>query len=268
MSYWNNLNLQIGASPYIQPSVTIHTSGFNNISGMTFERGVTSPYKDSFGYEGEKYFSVSSKKLEQDAKASKTIKELCKKYNIPIKVNIEELGNIKGHLKSSKSLASYILSNLPEEMKTQVNSAVLQEAALLHDYGKVLIPQKILNKEGSLDENEKEIMQLHSTFGYELLKQQGVSKDVLRLIKYHHQTPDGKGYPEIQKDFEYDIASQILRAVDKYTALTEKRCYKEAFTKEKALETISEDVYKEDVGKGYISEEVFEALKEALKNIT
>ena len=253
MSYWNNLNLQIGASPYIQPFVTTTHAPKFNTSGTTFE-GVTLPYSDSFGFEGQKYFSIPSKKLEQDAKASATIKELCKKYNIPIKLNVEELKNIKSHLLNSKSLASSILSALPEEMKSQVDSAVLQEAALLHDYGKILIPQKILNKEGSLNEKEKEIMQLHSAFGYELLKKQGVSKEALRLIKYHHQTPDGKGYPQIEKDFEYDIASQILRAVDKYTALTEKRCYKPAYTREEALASINEDVY--------ISKEVFEALKQ------
>ena len=56
---------------------------------------------------------------------------------------------------------------------------------MLHDYGKVLIPKEILNKKGALTPEEKQIMELHSEFGYELLKQQGVKEEVLNLIKYH-----------------------------------------------------------------------------------
>ena len=144
-------------------------------------------------------------------------------------------------------------------MKHDINLQDIQEAAMLHDFGKVLIPKEILNKKEALTPEEKNIIELHSEFGYELLKQMGVRKKVLNLIKYHHQKPDKSGYPQVDNEFEYDFNTQILKAADMYTALTEKRIYHKPFNKEEALEII----YKE-VENGTISQEVFDALKKSL----
>ena len=142
----------------------------------------------------------------------------------------------KGHLTATRILAAKIYSVLPEKIKAEANLPVLQQAAMLHDYGKVLIPKEILNKKGALTPEEKKIMELHSEFGYELLKQQGVNEKVLKLIKYHHQKPDKSGYPQAESDFEYDINAQILEAADVYTALIEERPYHKSYSKEDALE--------------------------------
>ena len=164
-----------------------------------------------------------------------------------------------GHLTATRILAAKIYSALPAELKEDVSLPDLQQAAMLHDYGKVLIPKEILNKKGVLTPEEKQIMELHSEFGYELLKQQGVKEEVLKLIKYHHQKPDGSGYSPADNDFEYNLSLEILTAADKYSALTEDRCYHKACTKEEALDIIYKDV--ED---GVISQEVFDALKKSL----
>lgn len=163
-----------------------------------------------------------------------------------------------GHLTATRIIAAKIYSLLPSELKQLINLVDLQQAAMLHDIGKVLIPKEILYKKGALSPKEKEIMNLHAEFSYELLKQKGVKESVLKLIKYHHQKPDGKGYPEAGADFEYSISLQVLNAADKYSALTEKRAYHTACTKKEALEIISKDV-----DEGYISREVFEALSKA-----
>ena len=165
----------------------------------------------------------------------------------------------QGHLTATRILAAKIYSFLPENIKSEVNLPILQQAAMLHDYGKVLIPKEILNKKGALTKEEKEIMELHSEFGYELLKQQGVDERVLRLIKYHHQKPDKSGYPKAESDFEYDINAQILETADIYTALIEERPYHESFSKEDAL-----DVVYKNVESGIISKEIFEALKKSV----
>ena len=102
-------------------------------------------------------------------------------------------------------------------------------------------------------------MKLHSELGYELLKEQGVNENVLNLVKYHHQTPDGNGYPEITNDFKPDISSQILATADKYSALREKRSYKDAMTRDEALAVIQEDVTN-----GLIAPEVYKALKNSV----
>lgn len=163
------------------------------------------------------------------------------------------------HHTATRVIAAKIYSALPENMKSEVNLPDLQQAAMLHDYGKVLIPKEILNKEGALTPEEKKIMELHSEFGYELLKQQGVNEHVLNLIKYHHQKPDGSGYPVADNSFEYSISAQILEAADMYSALTEERTYHKACTKNEALNII----YKEVESKT-ISQEVFDALKKSV----
>ena len=165
----------------------------------------------------------------------------------------------KGHLTATRILAAKIYSVLPENLKAEVDLPILQQAAMLHDYGKVLIPKEILNKKEALTPEEKKIIELHSEFGYELLKQQGVNEKVLKLIKYHHQKPDKSGYPVAENDFEYDINSQILETADIYTALIEERPYHKSYSKEDAL-----DVVYKNVEAGVISKEIFEALKKSV----
>ena len=165
----------------------------------------------------------------------------------------------QGHLTTTRILVAKIYSALPAEIKKEVNISNLQQAAMLHDYGKVLIPKEILNKKGALTPEEKKIMELHSEFGYELLKQQGVNEEVLNLIKYHHQKPDGNGYPLIDDNFEYNISSQILKIADMYSALVEERPYHRACTKEEAL-----DIIKKEIEDGIICQEVYDALKKSI----
>ena len=98
-------------------------------------------------------------------------------------------------------------------------------------------------------------MELHSELGYELLKDKGVSEKTLNLVKYHHQNLNGNGYPAKKKDFEYGIDAQILSTADKYTALREKRAYKNPMGKYEAFEIIAKDV-----NNGNISQDVYTAL--------
>ena len=163
------------------------------------------------------------------------------------------------HLRTTRVIAAKIYSALPPDLKKEVNLSDLQQAAMLHDYGKVLIPKDILNKKGALTPEEKKIMELHSEFGYELLKEQGVNERVLNLIKYHHQKPDGSGYPAIGNDFEHDISAEILEAADMFSALTEERAYHKPCTKEEALKIIQKETEN-----GVISNPVFEALKKCV----
>lgn len=164
-----------------------------------------------------------------------------------------------GHLTETRIIAAKIYSCLPDNLKSEINLSDLQQAAMLHDYGKVLVPKEILNKKGALTPKEKEIMELHSEFGYELLKQQGVNERVLNLIKYHHQKPDGKGYPIIDNNYEYGISTQVLAVADMYSALREDRSYHKARTKKEALEIIFQEAEK-----GAISKDVYKALETAV----
>lgn len=231
---------------------------FRSTSGVNIPQGI--PLKDSFSTNPlyDKFGTKSE--IEASAKSNPRIGELLREHKIPMKINTEELEKLKhGHLNDTRVVAAKIYSSLPSELKAEVNPAEIQEAALLHDYGKVLIPNSILNKAGKLTEEERKIMQLHSEIGYELLKNKGLSENTLNLIKYHHQTPEGNGYPVTDSNFSYGIDSQILNTADKYTALREKRSYKEALGRDEALKII-----REDVEKGIISQEVYDALEKAV----
>lgn len=194
--------------------------------------------------------------IENLAKSSPEIRQILKENKIPLNINMKEMNKLQqGHLRDTRVLSAKMYSALPQELKQQVNLSDLQEAAMLHDFGKVLIPDNILNKKGQLSTEEKEIMKLHSELGYELLKQKGIKPEVLNLVKYHHQTLKGDGYPTVTNDYQHDVSAQILNVADKYSALRETRSYKPAMTKEEAL-----NIIREDVEKGLISEDVFNAL--------
>lgn len=199
--------------------------------------------------------------IKKIAKSNPRIMQLLKENGVKLKVNVDELAALKkGHLSDTRIIAAKICSNISDpELKKKVRMQDVQQAAMLHDYGKVLIPKEILNKPGTLNPEEKKIMQLHSELGYELLKQQGVNQNVLNLIKYHHQNKEGNGYPQAPSDFEYDVNFQILHVADMYSALTENRCYHAACTKDEALAIIEQKMEAGD-----ISKEVFEALVKSL----
>ena len=85
-------------------------------------------------------------------------------------------------------------------------------------------------------------MHKHSELSYEILKNTNLDKKTLNLIRNHHQNAKKSGYPFVTQDFMADLNLQILSMADKYSALTEKRPYKEAFTPQQALTIIYADV--------------------------
>lgn len=227
----------------------------NKVGTFNFE---LEGYRDNFVYNPLGVELKDPSKIKKLAENNPKIMQLLKKNGIKkLEVNMEALQNLhKGHMSDVRLLVANIYLKLPLEMRQGIKGSDLQDAAMLHDYGKVLIPEKVYGKKGSLTPEEKEVMKLHSELGYELLKAQGVRESVCKLVKYHHQKPDGTGYPEFDNDFEYGIASQILAIADKYSALTEKRCYREKdYEPSEALNEIQKDV------PGIISQEVFDALK-------
>ena len=200
---------------------------------------------------------LDKKSLELEAKQNVRIQELLGAYNLPVKINekaIEQLKN--GHLKNTRELAVKLYSALPEELKKDVNLKQLQDASLLHDIGKVLIPDNILNKKGRLDQQEREIMELHSELGYKLLKNKFLDEETLNLIRNHHQNSKKTGYPSVSEKYDHSMAAQILSAADKYSALTEKRSYKESFDRQKALKILKNDET--------ILPEIYSALEKAV----
>lgn len=106
--------------------------------------------------------------------------------------------------------------------------------ALLHDIGKIAIPDKILNKPGKLTDEEFAIMKSHTTRGAKILKGISTIPHIVEGAKYHHEKYDGTGYPEGLKGEEIPYVARIICCADCFDAMASKRVYKKAFT----LETI------------------------------
>lgn len=103
----------------------------------------------------------------------------------------------------------------------------------------------ILNKPGKLTPEEFEIMQIHTTVGYDMLTSVDAYKNnplivmASKVCRWHHERYDGKGYPDHLVGDDIPIAAQLVSIADVYDALTSERCYKSAYTHEKALEMIN-----------------------------
>jgi len=107
---------------------------------------------------------------------------------------------------------------------------------LLHDIGKLSVPDSILQKPGPLDDDEFDVVKLHPERGRELLNELGgFDETVRRLVLDHHERLDGSGYPRGLADAELDLATRILSVCDVYDALVSPRVYRSAWPREKAL---------------------------------
>jgi putative nucleotidyltransferase with HDIG domain len=104
-------------------------------------------------------------------------------------------------------------------------------AGLLHDIGKVKIPDNILNKKGKLEEAEFEEIKKHTLYGYSLVKNsKEISEDVKRAILMHHERIDGSGYPRALSGAEIGKYSKIVAIADVFDAITSERVYKKKAT--------------------------------------
>ncbi|OXS59238.1 phosphohydrolase [Cohnella sp. CIP 111063] len=107
--------------------------------------------------------------------------------------------------------------------------AILSLAATLHDIGKVNVPESILNKPGSLTDEEFEIVKKHTVHGYELLKNaEGLHPRVALVALQHHEREDGRGYPHGLDKSRIDPFSAIVAVADIFHAMSSKRPYREA----------------------------------------
>lgn len=109
-------------------------------------------------------------------------------------------------------------------------------AGLVHDVGKLMVPNTILNKAGGLDADERRIVRDHPELGYQLLKEQGdVSELVLDVCRFHHEMLDGSGYPMGLKADQISPEIRLATVCDVFEALTSARPYKRAWTTRDAL---------------------------------
>ncbi len=115
---------------------------------------------------------------------------------------------------------------------------LLHIAALLHDIGKIGISESILNKEGTLNDDEKKKMQEHPVLGTAILQPIKELEDAILGVKYHHERYDGSGYPEGLKGKQIPLIASIISAADSFDAMTTDRPYRRRLSKEEAIKEI------------------------------
>ncbi len=117
----------------------------------------------------------------------------------------------------------------------------LQIASLLHDIGKIGIPETILNKNGPLDEIERKRMQEHPLVGVSILEPIKELEDCVLGVKYHHERYDGLGYPEGLKGGQIPLTASIISVADAFDAMITDRPYRKGLSKEDVVETIGQE---------------------------
>lgn len=152
------------------------------------------------------------------------------------------------HVRHIRMITELLLHRLLEISSRYSITAEQQDmiplASALHDIGKIGIDEKILNKPGKLTPEEFEVMKIHSMLGAKMLHdldniaEQPLLQTAYEIARWHHERWDGRGYPDGLKGDEIPISAQLVSLADVYDALTSERCYKKAFSHEKAMQMI------------------------------
>ena len=116
----------------------------------------------------------------------------------------------------------------------------LKAGALLHDIGKLAVPDYILNKPGPLTPAEFDRMKVHTIVGAEILERVGFPYPVVPVVRHHHERWDGRGYPDGLRGDEIPITARIMTIADSFDSMREERQYRKAMTREEAIAVLKE----------------------------
>lgn len=146
-----------------------------------------------------------------------------------------------GHTARVTSLSLEIAKKLIKKHGKTLGQKFLEDlhvASLLHDIGKIGIPEYILNKEGPLDDKEKKQMEAHPLLGVNILQFINELADCMAGVKYHHERYDGNGYPEGLKGNQIPLIASIISVADAFDAMTTVRPYRKVLNKDEAVQEI------------------------------
>lgn len=144
-------------------------------------------------------------------------------------------GYTRGHSENVANYARWIAEELGFTVEHQDEIYV---CGLVHDIGKILIPNHILNKPDRLTPEEYEVISKHSQYGYEMLNESKHLSRIAKIILHHHEHWDGRGYPKELKHDAIPIESQILMVADTWDAMRSERVYRKAKTENQAKDEL------------------------------
>ena len=143
-----------------------------------------------------------------------------------------------GHIRRVQRYTMALAEALGIKEEKQLDA--IRAAALLHDTGKLAVPEYILNKPGPLTPSEFERMKVHATVGADILKSIDFPYPVEPIVRHHHENWDGTGYPAGLRGQEIPLGARILSVVDCYDALTSDRPYRPRYSREHSEQVLRE----------------------------
>jgi len=144
----------------------------------------------------------------------------------------------RGHSDYVVKITNLIYERLPENIKKKISKVTLIDAAILHDIGKIGVPDNVLNKIGKLTPEERQLIEQHTAMGKRILEP--TSYQLVGDIVYcHHERIDGKGYSKIEAD-KIPLESKIIAVADTFSALCTDRIYRPKKSYDEAMQIIQE----------------------------
>lgn len=215
--------------------------------------GFTVEFRDETEhYKALELFANYNKMLEADVAAkTKQIREIQQKTILGMAQMVESRDlSTGGHIKRTSEVVRIFADEL-SKMDSSLTPEFLQlviRSAPMHDLGKIGVDDSILRKQGKFTDEEYDKMKEHAANGARIVKDvlTGVEDErfvevAVNVAHYHHEKVNGKGYPDGLKGEEIPIEARIMALADVFDALVSKRCYKEAFSYDKAFSIIEQD---------------------------
>jgi putative two-component system response regulator len=165
----------------------------------------------------------------------------------------------RGHCDRLSEMSASLgeILGVPEE-----DVIALRRAGIVHDVGKVAVPDSILLKPGPLSPEEIEVMRKHPVVGEQICEPLKTFRLVLPIIRHHHERYDGSGYPDHLRGAEIPLTARILQLADVYDALTTDRPYRKADTSDIAL-----GIMQEEAARGWWDRDLLEAFRTMIRDV-
>lgn len=206
----------------------------NRIVGVM--EAINNQDKGYFGQDHQYLFEIFASQAAIAIENAQLFKNLRQAYIRAIN-SLTEAINVKDNYTAGHvdRVGEYALAIAHEINLDEETIEVIKQGAVLHDVGKIGIPESILNKPGKLTDEEFAIMKTHPAVSAQIVKPLGVSVHIMNAIKHHHERLDGRGYPDGLKGEEISLEARILSVADSYDAMVTDRPYRKGLSQEIAI---------------------------------
>ncbi|HEY4717206.1 MAG TPA: HD domain-containing phosphohydrolase [bacterium] len=186
-----------------------------------------------------KFVSIIADRAAMSIENSLLYAELQQSFNETIQALVQALEAKDFYTRGHSEKVTDYAKILTEDLALSNSEAErIYRAALLHDIGKIGMQLEALNKAGKLTEKENEKFRMHPLMGKKIIESVTFLKDIVADVYFHHEKWNGTGYPEGRKGEDIPIGARIISIVDSFTAMTEKRSYRDALKVEQAAEEL------------------------------